>query len=270
MRVGLLLSSLTLVVVCLAGCATVAPQVETFAPLPVTSSPTLKVLSWNVNYGLAGTVDDAKAVLAEDADVVLLQETTPLWEQWARRHLHHVYPHQEFEHHPAAGGLAVLSKTPLTSTAYLPSPVGWFDGGVVVVNTDVGRVQMLNVHLHPPVTESGNFVLGAFTTDDERETEMASFLDELDPTLPTLVAGDFNEKDGGALRHADERGLVCGVHTLLGDVDTWHWPLGPIELTNALDHILHDNWLAVVDAAVLHDVGRSDHVPLTLTLVATE
>ncbi|MCP4499277.1 MAG: endonuclease/exonuclease/phosphatase family protein [Deltaproteobacteria bacterium] len=197
-----------------------------------------------------------------------LQETTPAWERWAKLHLKRSHPYQEFRHHGAAGGLALLSKTPFDDVAFVESPVGWFPGWAVLVQTQLGPVQVLNVHLHPPVTNDGNFVLGFFSTGDEREEELSAFLDELDPKWPTLVVGDFNGASGAALRHAESRGLICALHEVNPGANTWYWPLGPIMLRNALDHILHDNMLGVVDAWTL-DLGESDHIPIVSIFSST-
>ena len=81
---------------------------------PLPSAPhQLKVLTFNVNYGGVDLRRSAAAIRASGADLVALQETNPLWERSLRRRLSDRYPHQEYFHAPAAGGLAFLSRWPL-------------------------------------------------------------------------------------------------------------------------------------------------------------
>ena len=59
--------------------------------------------------------------------------------------------------------------------------------------TPLGEIQVLNVHLRPQVSDSGSVVSGYFTTDEIRHDQIHAFIEHLDPDLPTLILGDFNE-----------------------------------------------------------------------------
>jgi endonuclease/exonuclease/phosphatase family metal-dependent hydrolase len=164
--------------------------------------------------------------------------------------------------------MAVLSKRPLTSEK-LRNPSGWFPALRVVTDTPLGRVQALCVHLHPPVTEGGSWVGGYLTTGPVRRAELEEFLESLDPALPTLVAGDFNEgTSGDALELLEANGLRTALPEFHPGAKTWHWPVaGSLELTGQLDHVAYGAELEPVDAAVQR-VGNSDHFPVTVTFVA--
>ena len=94
------------------GCAARPTRVAADLPPDVSL---LNLLTYNVNYALAGDEPTLGAVAQADADVVCLQETTPEWESILRTNLARQFPHMEFKHSPGAGGLGVLAKLPIES-----------------------------------------------------------------------------------------------------------------------------------------------------------
>jgi endonuclease/exonuclease/phosphatase (EEP) superfamily protein YafD len=244
------------------GCVTSSPEPRTVRP----GEPSLSVLTYNVNFGLAGEPDTLAAVLASGADVVLLQETTPDWEAVLREANGGRYTHIEFRHCCGAGGLGILSRFPYESAEYVDNPAGWFPAWRLVVQTPLGPVQFLSLHLRPPVSDRGSWVSGYFTTGSHRLAEIQQFATLLTPGLPAVVLGDFNEEDGAALDHLRDRGLSDAVAELRPDTDTWHWPTSVGDLGFALDHVFHSAELVAVEAEVL-ELGRSDHWPVRVVFV---
>ncbi len=229
------------------------------------SGPTLKVMSYNVNFGLGGDPSTLAAISRGAADLIFLQETTSAWERALRRDLRDRYPYMAFKHHQAAGGLAVLSRFPFQDMETMPSPVGWFPAWRVVVTSPLGKLQVLLVHLHPPVSETGSVVSGYFTTPSVRQKEMVAFSSMIDPRLPTLVLGDFNEDEGGrAIAHLREGGFRSVLEEFHRDTDTWRWNTRLGQISHTLDHILYDLRLDPLDARVI-EAGRSDHLPVIAT-----
>ncbi len=139
------------------------------ARVPQAGQPVFRVMTYNVNYGLGGDPATLATIASGGADLVLLQETTPRWERALRGRLSHEYPHMAFVHAGGAGGLAVLSRHPFDTGEVLPPEVGWFAAWRVIVQSPIGPVQALSVHLRPPVSDGGSFVAGYFTTDAVRE-----------------------------------------------------------------------------------------------------
>lgn len=228
---------------------------------------TLKVMTFNVNFGIAGDDATLKTIANSGADVVLLQETTAPWQQAIEYSLRKQYPHQSFRHCCGAGGLAVLSRFPFENKQYVPAPKpGWFPAWRVVVDSPLGKVQMLNVHLRPPVSDEGSFVSGYFSTQDIRRKEMVSHLKTLAPSMPTIVAGDFNENaKGDAVKVLKDKQMVSVLPQFHGDTHTWRWPTRFLTLRAQLDHIVYDRQrLKPLDAKVLRQ-GRSDHYPVMAT-----
>lgn len=228
---------------------------------PEAGEATFKVLTYNVNYGLAGDTRGLDAIRGADADLVLLQETTPRWEEAIRRELADVYPHMAFHESGGAGGLAVLAKRPFEDGGVLPAE-SWFPAWIVRAETPVGTVQVLNVHLRPGFGDKGGVVSGYFTTPKIREKEITAFAGKLDETLPTLVVGDFNEdEDGRALKTLEAKGFTSALPEFAPKAKTWRWKLRVGKLTGRLDHVAYDERLEPLSVEVL-DEGRSDHLPV--------
>lgn len=238
---------------------------------PPPGTPALTVMTYNVNFGIAGDAATIDVIRAAGADLVLLQETNRAWERALRRDLALEYPHMRFEDPSTyvAGGMGVLSKRPiLVSDSPVPSPVGWFFGWRVEVDTALGRIQVLNVHLRPPLSRPGKPLRGYFATRSDRVTEMRAFLATLKPGMPALIAGDFNEDDdGAAVDLALDRGMDNALPPFHPQATTWRWPVGSFTARTRLDHILYeDAVLHCYDAKVLY-LGSSDHFPVVAGFV---
>jgi endonuclease/exonuclease/phosphatase (EEP) superfamily protein YafD len=231
------------------------------------SGTSLRVLTYNVNFALAGDADGIAAIASVHADIVLLQETNDAWQTALEARLD--FPHRRFDAPRGwlAGGIGVMSRWPIETVDRLPSPVGPFDAWRIVVRTPRGPVQLLDVHLRPPMSDGGSWVVGYFSTRGDREREIIAYAAKLDPHLPTIVAGDFNEDMAGrAVAALRAHGFVDAIGR--PDEPTWHWPLGRTELKMALDHVFHDNNFRAVASSIEH-AGRSDHFPVWADLVPT-
>lgn len=225
--------------------------------------PALAVMTYNVNFGIPGDRPTLAAIRGGDADVVLLQETTPEWERALRASLSARYPHMLFRHCCGAGGLAVLAKRPFEEKDYLEGPAGgWFPALRLVAQTPIGPVQILSVHLHPPVSSGGSVVSGYFSTPAIREEEISAFTRALDPGLPTLVAGDFNESSSGrAVGFLAKNGLVSALPEFAPSQRTWRWRTSVGEVSSQLDHLAYDRRLEPLDVRAV-EAGSSDHLPV--------
>lgn len=229
----------------------------------------LRVMTYNVNFGLQGDDATLDAMRAPDADIVLVQESNEGWELAIRQRLHGTYPHMAFGHpeRMPAGGLAVLSRYPFEVREQSPSDGGFFFAWRLVVHTPRGPVQMLNVHLRPQVTDDGSFVRGHFSTGHLRRREITAHLRNMDPTMPTIIAGDFNESERGeAVRSLTDRPMRSALREFAPNDTTWRWPIGPLVARQRFDHILYDpRAFECVHARVSHE-GRSDHEPVIADL----
>ncbi|MCK5797224.1 MAG: endonuclease/exonuclease/phosphatase family protein [Deltaproteobacteria bacterium] len=221
----------------------------------------LRIATYNVNYGLAGDRATMEAIIATKADVIVLQETTPAWQRALKPQLPKTYKYIQFRHNRGAGGMAVISRYPIIRQSYISAPTRWFPGWRIELKTPLGRVQVLQVHLHPMVSDSGSWVSGYFTTSDERLKEISAYVSHLDPKIPTLVLGDFNESGGDAISLLKRRGFKDAVHEFNADDETWRWQTSVGKITLALDHVFYSPQLRPLRCDILKR-GRSDHLPV--------
>ena len=232
---------------------------------PNAHRPTLSVATYNVNYGLAGDGETLDAIGDLRVDMVFLQETNAAWEEHLRARFAKAYPHQAYKHCCGAGGLAVLSKVPFAEREYVHPEGAWFPAWRVVADTALGKVQVLNVHLRPNVSDSGSVVGGLFTTPAVREREMESYVKLIDKRLPALVVGDFNETANGlAVGRLAALDMRSALPTVGGPQATWHWQTSLGEVKKQFDHVVFGDKLTLAGAHVRR-VGRSDHFPVVAT-----
>ena len=230
--------------------------------------PTLSVLSFNINFAVGHDPRNIAAVARADADLVLLQETTDLAEEAFVAALGEQYPHVLFRECCRAGGLGVMSKYPIVEEVYLEPTVGWFPAWYVAVETPLGKVQALNVHLRPPMSDSGSWVKGFFSTRGVRREEIEGLWPAIDPDAPMIVAGDFNENAKGlVVEFLAGHGLASALAQVEPKAKTWHWQTEVGEIRGMLDHVVYGGGLRLHDAEVL-DAGHSDHFPVVAVLGA--
>jgi endonuclease/exonuclease/phosphatase (EEP) superfamily protein YafD len=241
----------------LVGCAAVS------APAPIPSGPRLTVLTYNVNFEQYDPATVA-AIATADADLVVLQETNARWEAEVRRTLADRYPTIRFEAHEPDGGMGVLSRFPVTPIAWRPSPVGKFPAWCLAVETPHGPLNVLALHLHPPLDEEGSLLAGYFTTSGARLTELTDHLGCF-AGPPDLALGDLNEGEGDAVDLLVARGLSDAAEALPPAVRTWRWDTPIWELEGRPDHVFHGPGWAPAAVDVL-ELGASDHRPLRVTL----
>jgi len=223
---------------------------------------TVSVMTYNVNFGIAGDRATLDAIDRPDADVVLLQEVNRAWEDSLRARFTGKYPHQAYHGDDGyAAGFAILSKWPIESIEQLPK-VDWFPATRAIVRSPIGPVQFLNLHLRPPISNGGSVVSGYYSTRGNREREVQSYTTHLDENLPTLIVGDFNEGDDGrAVRYVESCGYTNALPEFAPRADTWHWPVGLLTLRGHYDHIFYNDDLYPLKVEV-RKAGRSDHLPV--------
>jgi len=229
---------------------------------PIGSS--FRILTYNVNWGGPRADLAAEVISQSEADIVCLQETTPQWEQFLRRELRGKYAFVEFRHseYRTGGGLAFLSKVPAHEIAYIKSDTGWFDGWIMAFDTKTGPVQVLNVHLRPPVSDSGSWVSGYLSTGDDRLREMDRFYEKRATDLPIIVTGDFNDgQNSPVLRWLEKRNLINALPEFDSSTPTWQWNYRGLRLSRRMDHIVYSPALRCCAAQVIQ-AGASDHFPV--------
>jgi endonuclease/exonuclease/phosphatase (EEP) superfamily protein YafD len=230
------------------------------------AGPALKVLSYNVNFERfdEATVD---AIAEADADVVFLQETTTEWEEAIGERLAERYPTRVFHAWEPDGGMAVLSAGAVEVRERLDSPVGKFPATCLTVETTIGPIDALHVHLHPPLDEGG-LLTGYFTTTGKRRTEIEAYAGCFGAD-PDVILGDFNEEEGDATAFVEGKGFRDAASAVGTPERTWSWQTDWVELTGRPDHVYYGPELTPSAVEVL-DGGPSDHRPLLVTLQRPE
>jgi len=251
--------ALTLVSLLIAGCSAAPTRTAVTPPVDL---PRVSVMTYNLNFGIAGDQDTIGVVSHENADVVFFQEANDAWAASLKRRLSAAYPYAEFKADDIyAAGLGVMSKWPIESIEYLPK-VNWFPAARVVIATPIGRLQVLNLHLRPPVSKSGSVIAGHFTTPPIREAEVQEFTKALDPSLPTLIVGDFNENEyGRASTWLTSQGYRSALPEFNPKAYTWRWKTSVMTLKGSYDRLCYDRRLVPLDTNV-RNAGWSDHLPV--------
>jgi len=236
------------------------------ATLP--TAPHLRVLTYNVNWGGARPDLAAEIIQLSGAEIVCLQETTPQWEQHLRQALGREYRFMQFRDskHRMGGGLGFLAKVPAQEVAYIPSETTWFDGWIMKFETPLGPVQVINVHLRPPISDRGSWVSGYFSTDDDRRLEMEKFYASREPQTPVLVMGDFNDGESSSVvRWLEHKGMANALPQFDRYHPTWQWQTSVVTLKRRMDHILYSPEFDCTAARVI-PAGASDHFPVEAIL----
>ncbi|GAA5496121.1 hypothetical protein Rhal01_02303 [Rubritalea halochordaticola] len=258
---------LSLIVLVLLPCCQTLPQPE-FSP----KQDSVKVVTYNVNVSGSGAEEVAKYLRKEDADIVYLQETHDQWEEYLCRHLGKQYTHAYFHSSRGAGGIAFLSKYPLKKLKVIEPERGWFPALAASVDTEIGELQLLNVHLRPPLSDEASVTVSAYYQSPEiHRAELAGFLKHMDGDKPLIVSGDFNENTSKAgVQYLLERGFRDALSGFDTKTETWRWKVSPgIAISNRYDHVIYSKTLHCTGAKVTH-LGASDHEPVTAVLIKAE
>ena len=249
----------------LSGCVIHRSHYSSFKPKPPHS---IRVASYNL-YWNNGSCDESKPNSSTqllrhiDADIVLIQEMSPHLAQCLSQFEQKRYKHTKFRMYKKEGGLGVLSKYPFKTLNYILPKHGRFPAWLIAVKTPHGNIELLNVHLQPQVNKNdgiGMFGKALFNSTAIRKREIRQFAEYIDPKVPTIVAGDFNEESsGGAVR------FLCnhGFHDVLKHTHehTWEHKVGPITLAKRFDRILSTQHFCLKQIQVLHE-STSDHFPV--------
>lgn len=239
-------------------------------PAQADPPPTVRVMTYNVNFANPDPGSALDAIARADVDIVLLQEITTEWKRLLSKRFATQYPHAVYRIHTrAAGGLAVLSKLPIREEQLLPSPLrGWFPAERLLFAAPFGELQVLHVHLRPAI-DRGSWIKGFMTTPPLRRREIETYWKAIDKALPTLVAGDFNEDPltGLAVKFLEREGLT---RVPTQGPTTWHYQVAERGKTSDLlkldiDHVMVNDRLSATGGIVL-DEGRSDHRPVIVTI----
>lgn len=231
-----------------------------------------RIATYNINFATRDLGAVVTLIDEADADIVVLQEVTPRAHPYLARHTKTRYPYAHLQPKPWAAGHAVLSKTPLLEVKELPAEHGPF--GALLASVELGgrTLQIASVHLKPTLPSahaSKQDVMTSFITNEGiRRAEIAGILAALDPTTPSIVAGDFNTLPSlGVVDDLLQHHFVDAQarDTAHSNDPTWRWVWRGTPLQLRIDYVFHSPHFQTEDVQVLTR-GPSDHYPVVATL----
>lgn len=216
----------------------------------------ITVYTANVLFDTGRAPDIASSILANEADVILLQEVRRGFldglESDPRLDL---YPNRAGG--PEASGTVIWSRWPLQDVAVERFVVSQRLSATVV--SPQGDFEISSIHTLAPSAPDN---VGAWQAQFRQ-------LEQLDTASPTVLAGDFNAtEDHRPFRDLLGRGWTdahepkgCGFDATWPTGSSWRLPI-PIY---RLDHVLVTDHFDVLDLR-LADPGGSDHIPVVAEL----
>ena len=205
----------------------------------------LVVSSSNVRAGnteLEQLIDDLRV---PDPDVILLQEIgSPELDALRRTDLASTHPHEIADPRDGFFGGAVYSRWPMTGVV---EDVSGYPMLVVEVDSPYGVIEIVNVHVAPPLNAEGHRLwVGQLATLEDRLGTAAA---------PLVMVGDFN-----ATPHHRELRRLADVTSAEGLGAFMSFPASlPVPPVLALDHAFAGGGACVDDVEPLADNSGSDH-----------
>eukprot|EP01064_Diplonema_japonicum_P023377 TRINITY_DN337_c0_g6_i1.p1 TRINITY_DN337_c0_g6~~TRINITY_DN337_c0_g6_i1.p1 ORF type:complete len:279 (+),score=36.14 TRINITY_DN337_c0_g6_i1:51-887(+) len=241
----------------------------------ITCRPDLTVGTYNVNYGLSSYVSARDKVVCAlkqmDTDFILLQEVNKEWTEVLRHGVGNLYPHMVFcETGMESSGMGIIGKYPFDSRVVDTNKA--VEGScfqTLIATTTVKDVTLclVNVHLRPPVNPTASLTSPS-GTDAFRLNEVRYITSHLDLSLPTVIAGDFNEQEAAPASILLSKTFSASSGSLIPTCkETHRWPFAGTVLMKRLDHILGRN-IAMKTAGVITGFENvSDHQPVVAAFI---
>jgi len=226
-----------------------------------------KLQTFNVEQSHFSDPPTVEAIGAAGADIICLQEIQPEWETAIRARYADEYPEMLFYPVPGSDGLGVISKYPIYDQGYHQAPTEWHPAWHILVDTPMGPVQVLNVHLRSVFRGEPGKVESYLTLNQDHLLSIQEFSSDCLTGLPTLVAGDFNEEpDGSGVKYLESQGYRNALPLYHPGQGTWRDPPA-WQFEQTIDHVLFNSSFVPLNAWV-ENAGNSDHIPVVVHVEA--
>jgi vancomycin resistance protein VanJ len=244
------------------------PLLTPFVPQATSASNSVTVLTFNVRYSNANVEALRTTIAAAQADVLALQEISPIQQQYLSQAMSLEFP---YTWHDSEAGMAVYSRHPTATQKSIPMQP--WSAQSVVIQVDEKSIHVINAHLAPTGVLQYLSRLDAKLVKrlaENRENQVLQIRAAIQDTgLPAILACDCNMTDlmpayahiTAAMRDAHrDRGWGLG-HTFL-------IPRGfevelPFNLPGwRLDYLFYSPEISAVDIVIISGDSGSDHLPL--------
>lgn len=244
-------------------------------PVPA-STPTLRLITFNVHTDNPDPAGVARSVLDSDADVVALQEVAPEMGAALVDLLADEYPYHDMVARERWDGLAVFSRVPVSPLETRIESLGTRNPQLTTLDLPQGQVTLINVHnLSIPRTlpDWPDEITYAIRQRERIADGIYQFA--LSRDRPTLVVGDFNTTP----RSTAYETITAALN------DTWleggfgfgqTFPGGPLKPTPLgfdipswllrIDYVFHSDEWTTLNAQIGPWDGNSDHRPVLVEL----
>lgn len=257
------------------------PQFNPWPGAAAASVHELRVMSYNVLVFNKHADAVVEALRQSEADIIVLQEVSPLLRETINRDLAGIYPYQVYGLPRDIGGLFTISRYPLRPTGRTFPDQRW-QGPPQVLELDFQGTPVILVNVHAAkVAQKSTKQLAASVRYRERQAQvLAAFARST--TQPLIVAGDFNSTPQSTAYRTmvsalDDSWAVAGFglgHTFPGSsiegsarpvIRGWRVPQWLVRI----DYIFYSpHWRANTCRIGPWD-GFSDHRPVVCSLTLT-
>jgi len=241
------------------------------------NGPRLAVMTYNVLGRQAFHGPQIETILAENADVVLIQELTPALARAVQSELIEAYPHQALAPEEGVSGLGVLSKFPLTPTGQQLSEHWLGEPQVLRLDWHGRAITLVNFHMYStPLVSLAEIA----RVNRLREAQAEALADFARRTGRLVAAGDANAtplsqvyKTVTNVLNDAWRAAGFGLgHTFPGSdlpgssrPHLFGWPL-PMWLAR-IDYVFYSSEWRAAEARLARFDGVSDHRSVVAVLL---
>ena len=231
-------------------------------------SPTMTVLTWNLELGSKAAATSVGGIVAMDADLVALQELSPdvAAAIGADPTLTARYPYRILQADDGTAGMGLLAKRPLIVRGSEREPLILRAGMLL---EDGRTIEVLDVHPYPPgMSVVWRLPTGLDTRRRDEDLSVIAARADGAPLPAALVVGDLNTAPAEAGFATLTHGLK-DAHETVGTGPGFTWRPSSLEGLGIgllrIDHVLTGSWLTPV--AVAQDCSLpGDHCRLLVTL----
>ncbi len=234
-----------------------------------TASPqggTLSVLTFNVLGREGRSAPMLEVLRAENADIVCLQELTPVQAEALRTQLQDMYPYQYLAPQPGVSGMGVLSKTALIPAAHPPGDA-WVGDPQAFTGLFEGRTfTLVNFHMLAFNVRTQETLTAGFRLREALARILTAYVQARN--RPAIACGDANAtplnevhrilQEGGLLDAWEQAGWGMGNTFPNRTLSLMGLPVLP-QWSARIDYVLHTPEWQAVQARTARPDGVSDH-----------